>query len=113
VLVIDDSPVMPAAVRTAVGRSGAGGRGTAADPYIARDKIKRLAPDVLTLDVQMPRMDGLASCPTDAVAADAGGDGVHAYRRRRRCHLRRSRAARSISSPNRGVRRRRCCDLCA
>lgn len=32
---------------------------TAADPYIARDKIKRLNPDVLTLDVEMPRMDGL------------------------------------------------------
>lgn len=34
--------------------------GTAADPYIARNKIKRLNPDVLTLDVEMPRMDGLA-----------------------------------------------------
>jgi len=33
--------------------------GTAADPYIARDKIKQLSPDVLTLDVEMPRMDGL------------------------------------------------------
>src|SRR2546427_6237353 len=33
--------------------------GTAADPYIAREKIKRLHPDVLTLDVEMPRMDGL------------------------------------------------------
>lgn len=33
--------------------------GTAADPYIARDKIKQLAPDVLTLDIEMPRMDGL------------------------------------------------------
>ncbi|MEE9397798.1 MAG: chemotaxis response regulator protein-glutamate methylesterase [Methylococcales bacterium] len=33
--------------------------GTAADPYIARDKIKKLNPDVLTLDVEMPRMDGL------------------------------------------------------
>jgi two-component system chemotaxis response regulator CheB len=33
--------------------------GTAADPYIAREKIKRLNPDVLTLDVEMPRMDGL------------------------------------------------------
>lgn len=33
--------------------------GTAADPYIARDKIKRLNPDVLTLDVEMPRMNGL------------------------------------------------------
>jgi len=33
--------------------------GTAADPYQARDKIKQLHPDVLTLDVEMPRMDGL------------------------------------------------------
>ena len=33
--------------------------GTASDPYIAREKIKSLNPDVLTLDVEMPRMDGL------------------------------------------------------
>ncbi|MCF8031678.1 MAG: chemotaxis response regulator protein-glutamate methylesterase [Desulfarculaceae bacterium] len=33
--------------------------GTAADPYFARDKIKQLEPDVLTLDIEMPRMDGL------------------------------------------------------
>lgn len=33
--------------------------GTAADPYIARRKIKNFNPDVLTLDVEMPRMDGL------------------------------------------------------
>src|SRR5690348_13158586 len=33
--------------------------GTAADPLIAREKIKQLAPDVITLDVEMPRMDGL------------------------------------------------------
>jgi two-component system chemotaxis response regulator CheB len=33
--------------------------GTAADPYFARDKIRDLRPDVLTLDVEMPRMDGL------------------------------------------------------
>ncbi|OAI18131.1 chemotaxis response regulator protein-glutamate methylesterase [Methylomonas koyamae] len=33
--------------------------GTAGDPLIARDKIKTLNPDVLTLDVEMPRMDGL------------------------------------------------------
>lgn len=33
--------------------------GTAADPIIARDKIKKLNPDVLTLDVEMPKMDGL------------------------------------------------------
>lgn len=33
--------------------------GTAPDPYIARDKIVALNPDVLTLDVEMPRMDGI------------------------------------------------------
>ncbi|WP_298272463.1 chemotaxis response regulator protein-glutamate methylesterase [Geobacter sp.] len=33
--------------------------GVAADPLIAREKIKALNPDVLTLDVEMPRMDGL------------------------------------------------------
>jgi len=33
--------------------------GAASDPYAARDKIKELNPDVLTLDIEMPRMDGL------------------------------------------------------
>ncbi|MFO1436295.1 MAG: chemotaxis response regulator protein-glutamate methylesterase [Gammaproteobacteria bacterium] len=33
--------------------------GTASDPYAAREKIKQLNPDVLTLDVEMPRMDGI------------------------------------------------------
>lgn len=33
--------------------------GTASDPIIAREKIKKLLPDVLTLDIEMPRMDGL------------------------------------------------------
>jgi two-component system, chemotaxis family, protein-glutamate methylesterase/glutaminase len=34
--------------------------GTAPDPYVARDKIVRLRPDVITLDIEMPRMDGLS-----------------------------------------------------
>ena len=33
--------------------------GTAPDPYVARDKIVMLKPDVITLDIEMPRMDGL------------------------------------------------------
>ena len=33
--------------------------GAAADPYIAREQITQLRPDVLTLDVEMPRMDGI------------------------------------------------------
>lgn len=33
--------------------------GTASDPYMARERIKKLNPDVITLDVEMPRMDGI------------------------------------------------------
>ncbi|MEI6034842.1 MAG: chemotaxis response regulator protein-glutamate methylesterase [Verrucomicrobiae bacterium] len=33
--------------------------GTAIDPFVARDKIVELEPDVLTLDIEMPRMDGI------------------------------------------------------
>lgn len=33
--------------------------GSAQDPYDAREKIKKLNPDVLTLDVEMPKMDGI------------------------------------------------------
>ncbi len=33
--------------------------GTAQDPFMAREKIKQLSPDVLTLDVEMPKMDGV------------------------------------------------------
>jgi len=60
VLIVDDSAV----VRQLLTEILAGDVdievvGTAADPYLAREKIKRLNPDVLTLDVEMPRMDGL------------------------------------------------------
>jgi two-component system chemotaxis response regulator CheB len=34
--------------------------GAASDPYVAREQIKALNPDVLTLDIEMPRMDGLS-----------------------------------------------------
>src|SRR3954447_1356168 len=34
--------------------------GTAPDPLVAQDKIARLKPDVLTLDIEMPRMDGIS-----------------------------------------------------
>ena len=34
--------------------------GSAVDPYVAREKIVRLRPDVVTLDIEMPRMNGLA-----------------------------------------------------
>ncbi|OED34447.1 chemotaxis response regulator protein-glutamate methylesterase [Chromatiales bacterium (ex Bugula neritina AB1)] len=59
VLVIDDSAVARQVLTALINRHpGLEVVGTAADPFIARDKIKLLNPDVLTLDVEMPRMDG-------------------------------------------------------
>ena len=61
VLVVDDSAVVRQVLSEVLSREpGIEVVGTAADPYLAREKIKRLNPDVLTLDVEMPRMDGLA-----------------------------------------------------
>jgi two-component system, chemotaxis family, protein-glutamate methylesterase/glutaminase len=61
VLVVDDSAVMRQLLSEIL-RSDPDIEvvGTAPDPYVAREKIKLLNPDVLTLDVEMPRMDGLA-----------------------------------------------------
>lgn len=60
VLVVDDSPLMRQLLTTLLEEAdGIEVIGTAADPFIARDKIKQLRPDVLTLDVEMPRMTGL------------------------------------------------------
>lgn len=59
VLVVDDSAVVRAMLMRELTRGGIEVVGTAPDPYIARDKIVALRPDVLTLDVEMPRMDGI------------------------------------------------------
>jgi two-component system chemotaxis response regulator CheB len=60
VLIIDDSAVVRKVVSEALSAdSEIEVVGTAMDPYIARDKIVQLKPDVLTLDIEMPRMDGL------------------------------------------------------
>ncbi len=60
VLIVDDS----ALVRQVLTRSLSSDEeiqvvGSAPDPFVARDLILELAPDVLTLDIEMPRMDGL------------------------------------------------------
>lgn len=60
VLVVDDSALVRQAIGDALGRDPElEVVGTAPDPYVAREKIARLDPDVLTLDLEMPRMDGL------------------------------------------------------
>jgi len=60
VLIVDDSAIVRKLLTEALaGEADMEVVGTAPDPYIARDKILSLRPDVLTLDIEMPRMDGL------------------------------------------------------
>ena len=60
VLVVDDSALIRGVLKELLSQDpDIVVIGTAADPYIARQKIKELNPDVLTLDVEMPKMDGL------------------------------------------------------
>ncbi|MDM8568738.1 chemotaxis response regulator protein-glutamate methylesterase [Thiotrichales bacterium HSG1] len=60
VLIIDDSALIRQMLTKIISSaSDMEVVGTAGDPYIARRKIKKFNPDVLTLDVEMPRMDGL------------------------------------------------------
>ncbi len=60
VLVVDDSAIVRKVFKEQLSKE----RGivvidTAPDPYVARDKIVKLKPDVITLDIEMPRMDGI------------------------------------------------------
>lgn len=60
VLVVDDSAIVRKIFNEELSKeSDIEVVGTAPDPYIARDKIVQLKPDVITLDIEMPRMDGL------------------------------------------------------
>lgn len=61
VLIVDDSALVRRILeRELNAREGIEVVGVAADPYIARERIVQCRPDVLTLDIEMPRMDGLA-----------------------------------------------------
>ncbi len=61
VLVVDDSALVRKLLTEELSRyDDITVVGTAVDPYVAREKIIALKPDVITLDVEMPRMDGLS-----------------------------------------------------
>jgi two-component system, chemotaxis family, protein-glutamate methylesterase/glutaminase len=60
VLIVDDSALIRQLLTHILGSDkGIEVVGAAPDPFVARDKIKELNPDVVTLDLEMPRMDGL------------------------------------------------------
>lgn len=61
VLIIDDSALIRSLLTEIISKQpDMEVVGTAPDPLVAREKIKTLNPDVLTLDVEMPKMDGIA-----------------------------------------------------
>ena len=61
VLIVDDSAVVRKVLTEELSKySDINVVGTAVDAYVARDKIVKLKPDVITLDVEMPRMDGIS-----------------------------------------------------
>lgn len=60
VLIVDDSALIRSLLTTIINRErDMEAVGAARDPYIAREMIRTLEPDVITLDIEMPRMDGL------------------------------------------------------
>lgn len=60
VLVVDDSALVRQTLKDILSSdAGIEVIGTASDPYDAAEKIRKEVPDVITLDVEMPRMDGL------------------------------------------------------
>ncbi len=60
VLVVDDSALIREVLSSALSKEGdIEVVGTAEDPLVARQKIKELSPDVVTLDIEMPNMNGL------------------------------------------------------
>ncbi len=60
VLIVDDSAVVRQTMQDVLSRDPAiEVMGTASDPFVAAERMRVEAPDVITLDIEMPRMDGL------------------------------------------------------
>ncbi len=82
VLIVDDSAVVRQTLEKILSMDpGIEVMATASDPYIAVEKMRRELPDVITLDVQMPRMDGITflkklmmQCPLPVIICSAFTD---------------------------------------
>lgn len=83
VLIVDDSATVRQTLAAILsGEPGIEVMATAADPFIAAERIRHEVPDVITLDVEMPRMDGLTfldqlmtQCPVPVVVCSTLTEG--------------------------------------
>ena len=84
VLIVDDSAVVRQTLSEILSSDPAiEVIGTAADPFVAADRIRAQVPDVITLDIEMPRMDGLTFLAEDHEPAPDPGDHLLQPGRRR------------------------------
>ena len=108
VLVVDDSALMRKLIPQMIERDGSiQVVGTAMDGAFALEKIPDLKPDVVTLDLEMPRMDGMETL-RKIMRKHPCRQSWSAHTRRKALlrRSRRCRSARSISSPSRTIRPR-------
>jgi two-component system nitrate/nitrite response regulator NarL len=75
VLIVDDHSPFRSAVRELLERGEFRVVGEASDGHAALDAIRRLAPDVVLLDVQLPGEDGFSICERIAAEGGASGEG--------------------------------------
>jgi two-component system, chemotaxis family, chemotaxis protein CheY len=82
VLVVDDSPVIFKMIKKALERNGFEVIGHAENGKIGLEMVKKLKPDIITLDITMPIMDGLemaeelfkSNCSSTVIMLSAMGD---------------------------------------
>ena len=88
VLIVDDSALVRRVLSEILSNApGITVVDTAQDPLVAREKIKQHNPDVITLDVEMPRMDGVTFLSNlMRLRPHPRGDDFIADQKRRRCH---------------------------
>ncbi len=75
VLIVDDHSPFRSAVRELLERGGFRVVGEAGDGHAALDAIRRLAPDIVLLDVQLPGEDGFSICERIAAEKGASAEG--------------------------------------
>ena len=79
VLVVDDSAVVRQVMAAVLSRDRRLRINAAADPIFAMEKMKRVRPDVIVLDIEMPRMDGVTFLKNPSSLLETKRQPYHAH----------------------------------